>query len=111
MGRPPKTASKVKKHRITVRLSDTELVDLFKKAERVRLSPSSFLRNAGLNQKLPLPIPEINLKTYQELSRIGNNLNQFLRYFHRGQAAAIPSGTLEELAEYLLKVRQELRCR
>lgn len=109
MPRPRKTKSAVRNNRITVRFSDVELVALFEKADRLRLPPSDLLRRAALGQKLPRAVPEINLKTYLELGRVGNNVNQFLRNFYLGQAIAPPAGLFEELAELIRAARRELR--
>jgi len=108
MARPRKSESIIRKHKINVRLNDTELVVIFKKADLLELPPSTFLRKAGLKEKMVIPIPEINFKIYQELGRIGNNLNQFMRHFHRAGSSAFPSGTLEELSVFLRKIQMEL---
>lgn len=111
MARPSKLASQVRAHRITVRLSDTELVELFERSDQVGLPPSSFMRETALGKKLPMPIPEINLKVHQELGRVGNNLNQLLKNFHRGKAQTMPAETIEELLGLLRAIREELRGR
>ncbi|WP_306532619.1 plasmid mobilization relaxosome protein MobC [Geobacter sp.] len=108
-GRPKKERAKVRNNRITVRLSDEELVALFQKSQCLLVSPSTFLRMAGLSQNLPAPLPEINLSTYQELGRIGNNLNQFLRLLHQQKVMAIPDEIFVELSDLLRQVRVELK--
>jgi len=39
----------------------------------------------------------VNLKTYQELSRVGNNLNQLVRALHRGEVSQAGLAQIPEL--------------
>ena len=109
MARPRKDKSAVRCNRVTVRFSDRELVALFAKVDRLKLSPAELLRRAALGQKVPPSIPDINVQTYVELGRIGNNLNQFLKSFHLGQVTTPPAGLVEELAELIRRARREVR--
>ncbi len=108
-GRPNADAAKVRKHILTVRLSDADLLALHEMSQRTKLSYSAFLREAGLGKELPRPVPEINLKTFQELGRIGSNLNQFLRQFHEGSRENPPSDLLSELTRIIQTIRKEVR--
>ncbi len=72
-----------REHRINLRLSDTELEALRKKAKNKKLS--SFCREASLNAEV---IIHYAAKTVYDkadpeaivaINRIGNNLNQFMR--------------------------------
>jgi hypothetical protein len=54
----------------------------------------------ALSRRLPpKPAPEVNQNTYQELARIGNNLNQFLRALHEGKIPFVNPASLTELME------------
>lgn len=109
LGRPNADAARLKKHVLTVRLSDTDLLALHEKSQRTKLSYSAFLREAGLGRELPRPVPEINLKTFQELGRIGSNLNQLLRLHHENNREDFSSDLLGELTRIIQGVRKEVR--
>ncbi|WP_458250741.1 plasmid mobilization protein [Geobacter anodireducens] len=109
VGRPNKEKSRLRNHRITVRLNDGELIDLFEKSRRLMVSPSSFLRMAGLSQRLPIPLPEVNILTFQELGRIGNNLNQLLKRLYEDRTATVPLELFQELTALLHQIRTEIR--
>lgn len=70
---------------VPVRLSPEERQALFEKAKSVGVSLSEFVRRSALGRRMPpAPPPKINLDLYQQLSRIGNNLNQVARKIHEG---------------------------
>jgi Bacterial mobilisation protein (MobC) len=81
---------------VPIRLTPEERDGLLARAREVRLSISEWVRRAALSRRPPpRPAPEVNLKTYQELARVGNNLNQLVRAIHRGEV----SGDLSRLPE------------
>jgi hypothetical protein len=85
---------------IPVRLTPEERELLHKKASDHRISLSEFIRRMALSRRLPpKPAPEVNQNTYQELARIGNNLNQFLRALHEGKIPFVNPASLPELVE------------
>lgn len=109
-GRPKTAEAKVLKHNLTVRLCDTDLLLLDKKARQAGLSYSSFLRQAGLSRVLPQPVPEINLTTYQELGRIGSNINQLLKLIYEGKfTEKFSVEMLSELTQIIRVIRNEVR--
>jgi hypothetical protein len=68
---------------VPIRFSDEERKFLYEQASSVGLSLSSFIRRAALKRRMPPPpVPQINRDSYQELCRIGNNLNQVARAVH-----------------------------
>src|SRR5271170_460134 len=70
---------------IPVRFAPEERTALFEQAKKFGLSLSEFVRRAALKRRMPpAPPPQINRDLYQELSRIGNNLNQVARKIHEG---------------------------
>ena len=74
---------------VPIRLTPEERDTLLARAREFRISLSEWVRRAALSRRPPpRPAPEVNLKTYQELARVGNNLNQLVRAIHRGEVAA-----------------------
>ena len=72
---------------LSVRLTPGERSRVLHAARSMALSASSLARLRVLGEPLPaprpvVPIPEINVATYRELGRIGNNLNQLARHFN-----------------------------
>jgi hypothetical protein len=84
---------------VPVRFTSEERDLLRRFAEARRLSLSDFIRKAALHRKLPAPLPATEDRSaYQELARIGNNLNQLLRFFYAGKVSVIDSEIITELA-------------
>ncbi|MGE4232031.1 MAG: hypothetical protein AB7F43_01765 [Bacteriovoracia bacterium] len=94
---------------VPIRLTPAERDWLKCVAKNQALSLSEYIRRAALKRRLPpSPAPEINRKTYLELSRIGNNLNQLLRAIHAGEGASLHSSLLYELREALKQLAFEV---
>jgi hypothetical protein len=52
----------------------------------------------AFSRRLPAKVaPAVNQQTYQELARVGNNLNQLLRAIHEGRVPLMNPGSLLEL--------------
>ncbi len=92
--RPARTAV------VPVRLTPGERDGLQVKAKSSGLSLSEFIRRAALKRRLPPPpVPEINRRAYEELARIGNNLNQLLRAVHSRAVQCVDGELLRQLGE------------
>ncbi len=73
-------------YRLDVRFSVEEEAELRRRAQAVGLSLAAYARQATMGRELrPLP-PRVNLDTYVELGRWGNNFNQLLRRINDGTA-------------------------
>ncbi|TWW10034.1 hypothetical protein E3A20_08400 [Planctomyces bekefii] len=67
-------------------------------AESRRLSLRDFIRTVALGRKLLAPVAAaINRRVYQELARIGNNLNQLVRAANSGTVTSCDSNLLQNL--------------
>ena len=83
---------------VPIRFTVDERDALLKRARESRLSLSEWVRRAVFSRKLPpQAAPEVNRETYQELARVGNNLNQLVRAIHRGELPQTSLGRLPEL--------------
>ncbi len=90
----PNTRSRV----LPVRFTPTEHHEIQAKSLASSLSLSEYVRRAALQRKLPpSTAPEINRAVYEELCRIGNNLNQLVKAVHSGKAASVGLGLFEQL--------------
>ena len=91
--------AKVRDQVVPVRFTGEER-DLLKSfAEARRLSLSDFIRTAALGRRFPPPPPTAeNRLAYQELTRIGNNLNQLLRAMYAGSVTVADPELLKSLA-------------
>lgn len=89
---------------VPIRFTRIERDTLRSNAREVHLSISEWVRRAALQRRLPpTTVPPINLDAYQELCRIGNNLNQLMRAYH-SEGRAIPEiFTLLESLRLMLK--------
>jgi hypothetical protein len=85
---------------VPIRVSETERRFLYDEAKQVGLSLSSFVRLCALKRRMPPPpVPEVNRTLYQELCRIGNNLNQLARSLHEGRVGGAEPAILSLLLE------------
>lgn len=83
---------------VPVRFTELERNSIKESASVRKLSVSAFIRTVVTGRKLPSPAsPEVNRATYQELGRIGNNLNQLVRAIHGGLVTAIDKDFLQHL--------------
>ncbi|MEM8832315.1 MAG: plasmid mobilization relaxosome protein MobC [Cyanobacteria bacterium P01_G01_bin.19] len=95
-------------------MSASERTELEAKASAAGLKLSPYLRQAGLNKTIrpSTKIPEINLATYVELGRIGNNINQMTKAAHkslqRGMGCNVNPTELSALLRLLKQVRLEI---
>lgn len=65
---------------VPVRFTDKERTALYEHASPYGMSLSEYVRRAALKRPMPVArVGDVNLKTYQELCRIGNNVNQLVR--------------------------------
>ena len=85
---------------VPIRFSVEERKALFERAKNFGVSLSEFVRRAALGRRMPpAPPPQINREIYEQLCRIGNNLNQVVRKIHEGAVSMDLElvGTLSEL--------------
>ena len=89
MARPPKEKSLRKEHRVTVRYTDVQYGMIEKNARQLGMSIAEYVRYLSVHGKVTIKypivvdLPELQ-KFTNELSAIGNNLNQIAKYFHMG---------------------------
>lgn len=87
-GPVPKPKSELRKNRVNVFFTDAEIADLEKFSSGMSLS--NFIRFAATSRDLlPRPMPEINSQAWEEIGRIGNNLNQIARHLNAGENVEI----------------------
>lgn len=99
-------------HNYSVHLSDIELDWLRIKAQDAGMPASELIRRLTLGKPLPKRLSKISLATYQELGRIGNNLNQLAKAANTaikvGYSPPADPKLLKELLELLHECRREL---
>jgi hypothetical protein len=107
-----KLPSLVRTHNFPVRLSDIELEMLRSRAEEAGLSASELMRRNALMRPLPKRLSRVSLKTYVELGRIGNNINQLAKAANTaikmGQPPPADPGDLSALEKLLHQCRREI---
>lgn len=86
MGRPRKQPDDRKTSTLAFRLTAAERVQVEQAAERAGLSASEFARLQALRGRVVVPeARRLDHATFDELRRIGVNLNQLTRLANRGQ--------------------------
>ena len=99
-GPKPIDAAEKRNHTVSSRLNADELSRL--DAQRGKFLRGEWMRMAALDQ-LPPSIPAINLDSYNELARVGANLNQLSK-----RANATDQLEISELSEILAELRHSL---
>lgn len=98
--------------RIELRVSQIELLALQDRADQTGKTLSAYLRTQGLLRPIQQRRGEVSIKTYTELGRIGNNINQLTHLAHLAQLSG--NGSLQdwqglvELNNLLHQVRREI---
>ena len=92
MARPKKETELTRKHQVKILFSDTQYDVITEDARRVGLPLAVYLRNLiaehGLNVEYKIVRDDKAIHDLTvALSRIGNNLNQLMRYFHQNGAS------------------------
>ena len=102
---PKKSSSTIRNHSYSVRLSDIELEMLRSRALESGMKASELIRKNALMRPLPRRISKVDLKTYIELGRIGNNINQLTKAANTalkyGLSPPADTGELQELSRLL----------
>ena len=102
---PRKRRSTLRSHSYSVYLSDIELEMLRDRALESGMKASELIRKNALMRPLPRRVSKIDLKTYIELGRIGNNLNQLTKAANTaalyGLSPPADTGELQELSKLL----------
>jgi len=76
---------------------------------KFHISLSEFIRRSALQRRMPAQgVAEINRKTYQELCRIGNNINQMVRHLNSGIFLGIEKEIFIELKALIKKIGFEV---
>lgn len=106
-GRPPVDPELRREQRFGFRCSEKEAERIRTKAEAAGLTPGEFARQAALSQKVKSGVPEINREAYQQLTRIGANLNQLTKAVNSGEAN-LDAEVLEDLRESLRRLQAQI---
>ena len=105
-GPAPKAPHELRRHGITCRLTDAELVRL-DEGRPTGMTRGEWLRTRALKRRLPRAIPEINREAWADLARVSGNLNQYMRAVNEGRADR-PAVNLAELRRLVDDLRREL---
>ena len=89
MTRPQKETDMKREHRVTIRLTDTELSIIENAATQAEMSISEYMRTQTMEGKVNARfeiVADVNQikKLIGEFGKIGSNLNQIARYFNQG---------------------------
>ena len=94
-----------------LRLKPSEKREIDRRAKAAGLKRSQYLRRAGLEWEGP----QVNRETYQELGRVGGNLNQLARAANaaarNGEPLGVDTSVLDDLAQQVRQLQAELRPR
>jgi hypothetical protein len=94
---------------VPVRFTSIERDTLRTAAKGLGLSLSEFIRTVACKRRLPPPsAPEINRRTYEELARLGNNLNQLARAVHTRVETCVDIDLLRQIRDHVRLVALEV---
>lgn len=103
--------SRTKHYTVATRLAHADLAKLIQRATEAELTCSDYLRQLAINGSVQprLTIPAINAEQWEELGRMGANLNQISAALNaRGVVDPFLSELLEFNRELLRQVREML---
>jgi hypothetical protein len=105
-GPKPKPKSKLRQHPITCRVTDSELehIDTLRCEKMTR---GEFIRTAALKRKMPKKIEAINIKQWNELAKLANNINQLARVANANKQVKY-NDFFNKLYKQIQKTRKEL---
>ncbi|MGD9710263.1 MAG: hypothetical protein AB7U65_10630, partial [Halothiobacillaceae bacterium] len=107
-GPAPKPAHALRRHAITCRLTDAELVRL-DEGRPAGMTRGEWLRTRALKRRLLRAIPEVNREAWADLARVSGNLNQYMRAINEGRAnQPAVDVDLAELRRLVGALRREL---
>jgi hypothetical protein len=105
MGRP--LVHDLRRYQLNISFTESEMDLLRRRANAVQLRLVDYgrllLLRKSANLPFAVPVAQIDRLTYEQLKRLGNNLNQIARIVNASRA--VPPAGLEEL---LLDIRQVL---
>ena len=107
-GRPQLDESERRSERINVPVNSEEKMIIIERAVGYHMTGAFFLRELGLGHRMRRPLPAINLRAYQQLGRMGANLNRVVGLINQGQTAGISREFAEELYNLLQATRRAL---
>ena len=94
---------------IPVRFTEKEKNFVELVSNKFNISLSEFIRRSALQRRMPAQgVAEINRKTYQELCRIGNNLNQVLKHLNSRIFLGLEKEMFIELKALIKKIGFEM---
>ncbi|GAA4321070.1 hypothetical protein GCM10023149_20690 [Mucilaginibacter gynuensis] len=100
MARPKILQDKKRVFKITIRLNDTERLQVQQSARAAGLSNYLFVRDKVLKGRVPEPkMARIDINVYVELKKIGTNINQLARHANSGKFPYGINKALRELSE------------
>ena len=109
MGRPKINPEKKRTVNFTIRLTAGEQEKLEDAAEVCGKTPAEMIRSKVFKDKFPRPkISKIDMGTYFELKKIGNNLNQLTRLANWGRVHVSLAGILTQLMKQQEKIINEI---
>ena len=109
MARPTVDKSEKRSVRFTFRLNEREENELIQLMEYSNLSGAEVIRDIVFKNRLLKPkIPVLDQKTYGELKRIGNNINQIARKLNLGDKAPETEIILKVLSNKLDQIIKKL---
>lgn len=95
---------------LAFKVSSEDCRKIKENAQARGLSVSSFARLAATEKRMPAAkVPTVNLKTWGELGRIGNNLNQISKHLNQtGEIDASIYKVVTDLKTELHQIRNDL---
>ena len=105
-GPEPLPEADLRSHCVSVRLNPTELAQL--DAKRGRLARGEWLRAAALHRLPPAPPHPLALEQWQELARVGGNLNQIAAGINAARLSGAMLPDLADLRAVLVDLRSAL---
>ena len=86
-----------------------EMSKLEQLADAYGITVGEFCRTKALGARMPKPpVPAINIKKYQELSRLSANLNQISKAINEGRVTDVGRDFMQKIYDEVTELRRDL---
>jgi len=109
MGRARLSEEDKRKTQVNIRLTDSELRMITAYAQSAGITPANWIRKKVFTGRFPpVKISPIDAAVYQELHKIGVNLNQAVKQVYNGRQGEVPINILTTLLELQKEIIKRL---
>ncbi len=106
MARKKLTLEMLRTEQINIRLTKKEYAEILELSKGSELSPANWIRKFIFSKRFPkAKMSPITMDTFNELNKVGVNLNQLTRLANSGRLTGNLSGLLSDLNKHIVQIK------